>query len=84
MRESLGRLQSGRALSDHGDYLDMGSDVAVCTTLGKTELSAVILAEAVRMAYSLGLHRPKSVLGGDFLQTQMQRRMFWILYQTDK
>lgn len=56
----------------------------MCTTLGKTELSGIILAEAVRMSYSLGLHRPKSVLGGDFLQTQMQRRLFWILYQTDK
>lgn len=63
---------------------DLCSDVAVCTTLGKTELSGIILAEAVRMSYSLGLHRPKSVLGGDFLQTQMQRRLFWILYQTDK
>lgn len=73
-----------QALTDSWDYVNSNSDVAVCTTLGKTELSAVILAEAVRMAYSLGLHRPKSVLGGDFLQTQMQRRMFWILYQTDK
>ena len=70
-------------MTNHLEFA-IARDVAVCTTLGKTELSGIILAEAVRMSYSLGLHRPKSVLGGDFLQTQMQRRLFWILYQTDK
>ena len=59
-------------------------DVATCATLGQTELSGVTFAVAVRMAFALGLHRSKSSLGGDFLQTEMQRRVFWVLYQTDK
>lgn len=52
---------------------------------GRTNEAILALNESIQLGYILGLHgRDDPETGGDNIDRELKRRMFWQLYVTDK